>query len=52
MSRIGRLPVLLEKGVKAQLAGDVLKVEGPKGKLELKIPAGFTLEMSRLRRSK
>ena len=46
MSRIGRLPVILEKGVKAQLAGDMLKVEGPKGKLELKIPAGFALEMS------
>jgi len=45
MSRIGRLPVTLEKGVKAQLAGDMLKVEGPKGKLELRIPAGFALEM-------
>jgi large subunit ribosomal protein L6 len=46
MSRIGRLPVPLEKGVKAQLAGDLLKVEGPKGKLELRIPLGFTLDMS------
>ena len=42
MSRIGRLPVILEKGVKADVAGDMLKVEGPKGKLELRIPAGFT----------
>src|ERR1700722_5181823 len=46
MSRIGRLPVVLEKGVKAQLAGDLLKVEGPKGKLELKLLPGFRLEMS------
>ena len=46
MSRIGRLPVTLEKGVKAQLAGDLLKVEGPKGKLELRIPPGYALEMS------
>ena len=45
MSRIGKLPIPLEKGVKAQLAGDLLKVEGPKGKLEMKIPAGFTVEM-------
>jgi large subunit ribosomal protein L6 len=45
MSRIGRLPVTLEKGVKAQLTGDLLKVEGPKGKLELKIPQGYLLEM-------
>jgi large subunit ribosomal protein L6 len=46
MSRIGRLPVVLEKGVKAQLSGDLLKVEGPKGKLELKLLPGFRLEMS------
>src|SRR5947207_13177584 len=46
MSRIGRVSVRLEKGVKAQLAGDLLKVEGPKGKLELRIPLGFTLDMS------
>ena len=45
MSRIGKLPIPLEKGVKAQLAGDLLKVEGPKGKLEMKIPAGFAVEM-------
>src|SRR6266566_859820 len=46
MSRIGRLPVILEKGVKAQLAGETIKIEGPKGKLQLRIPAAFTLEMS------
>ena len=45
MSRIGRLPVILEKGVKAQLAGDTFKAEGPKGKLELKIPARFVVVM-------
>ncbi|HLK86381.1 MAG TPA: 50S ribosomal protein L6 [Candidatus Binataceae bacterium] len=45
MSRIGKLPIPLEKGVKAQLAGDLLKVEGPKGKLEMKIPNGFAIEM-------
>ncbi|HEY2524081.1 MAG TPA: 50S ribosomal protein L6 [Candidatus Binataceae bacterium] len=45
MSRIGRLPVVLEKGVKAQLAGDLLKVEGPKGKLEIRIPSGFALDI-------
>jgi large subunit ribosomal protein L6 len=45
MSRIGRLPVTLEKGVKVQLAGDTLKVEGPKGKLELKVPARFSVEI-------
>ncbi len=34
MSRIGKLPIAIPKGVKAILAGQLLKVEGPKGKLE------------------
>jgi large subunit ribosomal protein L6 len=46
MSRIGRLPVILDKGVKAHLAGDTFKVEGPKGKLELRIPPRFIVEMT------
>ena len=37
MSRIGRLPVVLEKGVKATLADGQLKLEGPKGKLEIRV---------------
>ncbi len=45
MSRIGRLPVTVDKGVKVQLAGETLKVEGPKGKLELKVPARFAVEI-------
>jgi len=46
MSRIGRLPVPLSKGVKAALAGDKLKVEGPKGKLELALVPGIALDIS------
>lgn len=45
MSRIGKLPVKLDKGVKAQLAGDTIKVEGPKGKLEMKVTPGFAIEI-------
>ncbi len=45
MSRIGRLPVKLEKGVKAQVQGDTIKIEGPKGKLEMKVQPGFTVEI-------
>ncbi len=37
MSRIGKMPITLPKGVKAELSGQLLKVEGPKGKLERKI---------------
>ena len=46
MSRIGRLPVVLEKGVKATLADGQLKLEGPKGKLEIRVHPGFKLELS------
>jgi large subunit ribosomal protein L6 len=46
MSRIGRQPVVLDKGVKAVLAGHMIKVEGPKGKLELPVPDGYTIEIT------
>ncbi len=46
MSRIGRLPVKLDKAVKATVAGGAIKVEGPKGKLDLKLIPGFTVELS------
>lgn len=45
MSRIGRLPVVLEKGVKATLAEHTIKLEGPKGKLQMQIPEGFGVEI-------
>jgi len=45
MSRIGRLPIHLDKSIKASIAGGTLKVEGPKGKLELKLHPGFTAEI-------
>jgi large subunit ribosomal protein L6 len=34
MSRIGNAPVTLPDGVKAEIAGQLLKVQGPKGKME------------------
>ncbi|MGH7842151.1 MAG: 50S ribosomal protein L6 [Candidatus Binataceae bacterium] len=46
MSRIGRLPIVLEKGVKATLADGAFKVEGPKGKLETRVEPGFTFDIS------
>ncbi len=45
MSRIGRLPVKLEKGVKAQVQGETVRLEGPKGKLEMKLQPGFAVEI-------
>jgi len=44
MSRIGKNPIAVPKGVKIQKDGDLLKIEGPKGKLVHTIPAGITVE--------
>ena len=45
MSRIGKLPIELPKGVSVTLADQVVRVEGPKGKLEQHVPAGVTLSI-------
>ena len=45
MSRIGKLPIVLDKGVKATLADGMLKLEGPKGKLETRVHPGFVVEI-------
>ncbi len=45
MSRIGRLPIVVEKGVKATLGDHAIAVEGAKGKLALALPEGFTVEI-------
>jgi large subunit ribosomal protein L6 len=46
MSRIGKLPVNLIKGVTAQLSGTTLKLAGPKGQLEYALPNGVTAEIA------
>ena len=43
MSRVGKKPIPLPKGVKISI-GDVVQVEGPKGKLTVPIPAGVRVE--------
>ena len=44
MSRIGRMPIALPQGVKVQVEGNVVAVQGPKGKVETHLPAGVKLE--------
>jgi len=44
MSRIGRKPVPLPQGVKVQLAGEQVEVQGPKGKLSVPVPEGIRIE--------
>jgi len=45
MSRIGKKPIPLPNGVKIQV-GDHLEVTGPKGKLQVPLPEGITVEQS------
>src|SRR5918999_457931 len=41
MSRIGKKPIQIPKGVTVKVAGDAVEVQGPKGKLRQAIPPGI-----------
>src|SRR5215208_5872145 len=45
MSRIGKKPVPLATGVKVTVQDHLIKVEGPKGKLELNVHPAITVKM-------
>lgn len=45
MSRIGKIPVVIPKGVKVAIAGDLLKVDGPKGNLTQRINSGVKVSV-------
>lgn len=40
MSRVGKVPVKIQQGVKVEIKGSLIKVEGPKGKLSHTLPRG------------
>ncbi len=44
MSRIGKKPIVVPKDVKIQVNGNVVAVQGPKGKVETPLPMGIRLE--------
>ncbi len=44
MSRIGKKPIAVPQGVKIHVEGNVVAVQGPKGKVETHLPAGVKLE--------
>lgn len=46
MSRIGKKPIPLPKGVTVQLAGQAVEVKGPKGAMRQALPPGVALEIS------
>ena len=44
MSRIGKKPIAIPKGVTVKIEGNTVAVEGPKGKLDTKVPTGIKVE--------
>ena len=44
MSRIGKKPIAIPQGVKVNLRGNLVEVQGPKGKLETPVPQGVKFE--------
>jgi large subunit ribosomal protein L6 len=45
MSKIGKQPVILPEGVSAEIAGQTVKITGPKGSLTLTLARGIDVEM-------
>ncbi len=46
MSRIGKKPIPLTKGIKIEQKGGALKVAGPKGELKASVPPSITIEVA------
>jgi large subunit ribosomal protein L6 len=46
MSRIGKKPIPIPKGVSVKIAGNAVEVQGPKGKLRQPVPPGITFAQS------
>src|ERR1700733_3173113 len=44
MSRIGKKPIEIPKGVTVKVEGNTVLVQGPKGKLDTPLPTGITVE--------
>src|SRR6266403_1935075 len=44
MSRIGKKPIAIPKGVTVSFDGNTVKVQGPKGKLDTPLPFGIKME--------
>src|SRR6516225_12099547 len=44
MSRIGKKPIAIPKGVTIKIEGNTVAVQGPKGKLDTPLPKGITME--------
>jgi large subunit ribosomal protein L6 len=47
VSRIGRMPVAIPQGVEVRSEGGFVRVKGPKGELESRIPPGIAVEVDK-----
>jgi large subunit ribosomal protein L6 len=45
MSRVGKAPIKLQQGVKVDIKDGLVKVEGPKGKLQYRLPEGVAVKV-------
>jgi large subunit ribosomal protein L6 len=45
MSRIGKKPITIPKGVTVKVVGDAVEVQGPKGKMRQGFPSGINFEL-------
>ena len=46
MSRVGKKPIPVPSSVKVEIGTDQLKVQGPKGNLEVPVPAGIRVQQN------
>ena len=46
MSRIGKKPIAIPKGVTVKVVGDAVEVQGPKGKMRQAFPSGINFELA------
>lgn len=46
VSRIGKMPITIPSGVKVDIQGNIVKVEGPKGKLSQEISEGIKVSIN------
>lgn len=45
MSRVGKQPIKVQAGIKVDVKGSEVKVEGPKGKLSHRLPVGISAKL-------